>query len=59
VIDRQPGLLRLGDRPGAELITAAPGFPIVATLNPDFLTAGQLDEALNSRVSVSNAVSTD
>jgi len=59
VMDRKPGLLRLGDRPDAELITAAPRFHIVATLNPDSMTAAPLDEALTSRFSVSIDVSTD
>lgn len=58
-MDRTPGVLRLADRPDAELVTAAPGFLVVGTANLDAIGAGVMDEALTSRFCVQIEATTD
>lgn len=53
------GYVRLDDRPDDPIVTAAEGFCLVGTFNPDSLGSNGLSEALTSRFTVSIDVSTD
>lgn len=52
-------VLRLDDRPDAELVTAATGFHVIATFNPDTLGNSGLSEAITSRFTLPVTVTTD